>query len=403
MLQSINDGIIRNLKLARRHKRLDKNHIPTQRIAPSNIYNPASIAYLSSAAKFRVRPQWLSFYCAHAFRLTQFDSLSSIPDCCTMQNALLCKRSPIQTLTVLCHFLITMKTVNQTSHRPDFLCIGAKKAGTTWLHANLRQHPTVWMPPIKELRHFDSNSKIPWLLYTIKKTENGNIARYALTRWRLARVWLLRYLCAYRSDAWYSSLFLPSAKQICGEIAPTYAPLAPAKIARVKRWLPHAKIIYLLRDPVERLWSNQKMWVDKYRHEQIDNLPQQQVIQDLDRRWSLLTPDGDYLGNLERWQTHYAPDHLAIRYFEELEANPVAFFKSILTYLELATNDDVIPPDIAVPRNKRGGRTMPPAIRCHITERLYPQIEALHDHFDNAYTATWLQNADVTLNTTVAP
>ena len=38
---------------------------------------------------------------------------------------------------------------------PSFLCIGAQKAGTTWLHAQLRSHPKVWLPPIKELHYFD--------------------------------------------------------------------------------------------------------------------------------------------------------------------------------------------------------------------------------------------------------
>jgi hypothetical protein len=298
---------------------------------------------------------------------------------------------------------IVMTTANQNSRRPDFLCIGAKKAATTWLDHNLRQHPAVWMPPIKELHHFDTTSKIPWLLYTFKKTENGRMARSALTRGRIPSFWHIRYLCSYRSDRWYSSLFQPKGGQICGEIAPTYAPIAPEKIARVKRWLPNAKIIYLLRDPVERLWSNQKMWVDQYLNEKIDNLPQQGVIAAIDRRWSLLTPDSDYLDNLKRWQAHYSPDNFRIGFFEELESRPVEFFKSILKFLELSTTDDVIPPDIATPRNTRGERAMPPAIRHHITERLYPQIAAMHAHFDNAYTAIWLQNADATLNTAPAP
>ena len=38
---------------------------------------------------------------------------------------------------------------------PDFLGIGAQKAGTTWLALNLGVHPQVWLPPIKELHYFD--------------------------------------------------------------------------------------------------------------------------------------------------------------------------------------------------------------------------------------------------------
>ena len=38
---------------------------------------------------------------------------------------------------------------------PKFLCIGAQKAGTSWLYAQLQSHPEVWMPPVKELQFFN--------------------------------------------------------------------------------------------------------------------------------------------------------------------------------------------------------------------------------------------------------
>ena len=44
---------------------------------------------------------------------------------------------------------------------PDFLCIGAQKSGTTWLYHNLKQHPQVWLPPVKELHYFDHPHSIP--------------------------------------------------------------------------------------------------------------------------------------------------------------------------------------------------------------------------------------------------
>ena len=38
---------------------------------------------------------------------------------------------------------------------PDFLIVGAQRAGTTWLHRVLRQHPALWLAPVKELHYFD--------------------------------------------------------------------------------------------------------------------------------------------------------------------------------------------------------------------------------------------------------
>lgn len=43
----------------------------------------------------------------------------------------------------------------------DFLGIDAQRAGTTWLWKKLRQHPAIWMPPIKELHYFDRAKTYP--------------------------------------------------------------------------------------------------------------------------------------------------------------------------------------------------------------------------------------------------
>jgi hypothetical protein len=44
--------------------------------------------------------------------------------------------------------------------RPDFLCVGAQKGGTSWLYQQLESHPDFWMPPVKELHYFDKLSRI---------------------------------------------------------------------------------------------------------------------------------------------------------------------------------------------------------------------------------------------------
>ena len=43
--------------------------------------------------------------------------------------------------------------------RPDFLCVGAQKAGTSWLYQQLEPHPDFWMPPVKELHYFDQPTR----------------------------------------------------------------------------------------------------------------------------------------------------------------------------------------------------------------------------------------------------
>jgi hypothetical protein len=52
--------------------------------------------------------------------------------------------------------MITLPIDTEMKKRgPDFVCIGTQKSGTTWLYDNLLEHPSVCMPPVKEVRFFD--------------------------------------------------------------------------------------------------------------------------------------------------------------------------------------------------------------------------------------------------------
>jgi Sulfotransferase domain len=101
---------------------------------------------------------------------------------------------------------------------PDFIVVGVRKCGTTWLHRCLQEHPQIQMPAAtKELFFFDRH-------------------------WR-------------RGPDWYSGYFRGCPpERVCGEISPSYFAhaSAPARIARV---VPQARLMFLLRDPVARAVS----------------------------------------------------------------------------------------------------------------------------------------------------
>jgi hypothetical protein len=50
---------------------------------------------------------------------------------------------------------------------PDFLCVGAQKAGTSWLYRELEPHPDFWMPPVKELHYLDLVGRAGSLLHAL--------------------------------------------------------------------------------------------------------------------------------------------------------------------------------------------------------------------------------------------
>lgn len=119
-----------------------------------------------------------------------------------------------------------MRAAEQAKGRlPDFLVIGATKAGTTSLHFYLSLHPEIFMCRPKEPRFFAD-------------------APEPLGRWS-------------RGENWYRSLFV-TGKRLCGEASPTYAaaPSIAGVPGRIASNLPSAKLIYLVRSPYERLVSH---------------------------------------------------------------------------------------------------------------------------------------------------
>ena len=73
--------------------------------------------------------------------------------------------------------------MNRAARLPDFIGIGAQKAGTTWLGHNLQLHPDVWMPRNRELHYFDdqiNDLKNPISRLYRRITGKGHVHR----RWR---------------------------------------------------------------------------------------------------------------------------------------------------------------------------------------------------------------------------
>ncbi len=118
---------------------------------------------------------------------------------------------------------------------PDFLVIGAPKAGTTALNAALAQHPGLYMSAIKEPKFFLSDGPPP------TKGGPGDALTYREHVWR-------------RAD--YEALFDPApAGTLRGESTPLYL-YDRAAVRRIHDTLPGARLIVIVRDPVERAHSN---------------------------------------------------------------------------------------------------------------------------------------------------
>lgn len=164
-----------------------------------------------------------------------------------------------------------------------FLGIGAQKAGTTWLYEMLARHPGLAFPAGKEVHFWDA-------AYT-------------------------------RGLPWYDALFPETPGRLNGEITPAYALLPAERIAEIKRAYPELRLIYLLRNPLQRAWSSALMALGRAEMT-LDEASDAWFIDHFRSAGSL--GRGDYATCLAHWSAYYAPERCKVFFYEQIRADPVA-------------------------------------------------------------------------------
>ena len=186
---------------------------------------------------------------------------------------------------------------------PNLLIIGAQKCGTTSLHAYLDLHPDVHMAGEKELDFFIAD----------RAWDNG-------AEWYAAR---------FRDDA-----------AVRGEASPNYTawPVWDGVPERAASIVPGARLVYLVRDPIERIESHylQRRLQDGQR----GNIAA--VIGDIDDPLNLFVARSRYATQLERWLAHYPQDRLLVLSAEELRDHRRDTVRAVLDHVGLEDRIDAV-------------------------------------------------------------
>jgi hypothetical protein len=148
-------------------------------------------------------------------------------------------------------------------------------------------------------------------------------------------LWSARYFLAMPSDRWYLSLFAPGQGRVSGEITPAYSMLDSATVARVRRLLPDTRIIFLMRNPVERAWSHALMEVGR-RGGRTDRLSDG-LVRHFESEGSRLRTD--YVRTLDIWSSQYAPSRVFVGFLEDVHFHPERLLRSICAFLMLGEPD----------------------------------------------------------------
>lgn len=173
---------------------------------------------------------------------------------------------------------------------PDFICAGAQKCGTTWLYVQLSQHPQVFMPG-KELNFF------------------------------------------YRQlpELWYQERFRSAAAgQRCGDISPNYAAFE-GLAERIHKTCPDAVIVHLLRNPVERAFSQWKM----ARH--LGNIPlDTPFIEAFRGNLQYMRRRGRYSTIIQEYARFWPlGERHAVFWYDDISTRPAALLSEIAALLRL--------------------------------------------------------------------
>lgn len=217
---------------------------------------------------------------------------------------------------------------------PNFLIIGAAKAGTTALYEYLKQHPQIYMSHEKEPKFFALEGE---KLDFGGPHDQENINRTAITD-----------IEAYRK------LFQGVSNEIAiGEASPLYlySPKAPG---RIKNYIPDAKLIAILRNPVDRAYSGYMMHVGLGWETTSDFT---QALQEEEMRirnnwgWGHYVNVGFYYMQLKRYFDTFNPNQIKVYLYEDLNANPIAMLQDIFQFLNV---DESFVPDITIKHNISG-------------------------------------------------
>ena len=217
---------------------------------------------------------------------------------------------------------------DQLTVQVSFLCIGAQKSGTTWLHETLRRHPVLCLPDQKEVHFWDWHRR------------NGL--------------------------GWYSQQFsAPSTsiekRRVCGEITPCYAVLARQHIFEIKTLFPKIRLIFIARDLVDRAWSAIMM---ELRNEARGMLPGQFFTEDcvskrsmdkLDRETdpglysdshfmerlehSTHTERSNYASALRKWLEYFPKEQLLIIDYRDVPTRPNDVLIRICNHIDVKSHE----------------------------------------------------------------
>jgi hypothetical protein len=220
---------------------------------------------------------------------------------------------------------------------PNLFVIGAAKAGTTALHHYLAQHPDIFMSPLKEPNYFAFDHRVR-IFACPHLTPRNEFERDRLRR--------ERYEISVLDRADYERLFARGRhRPIRGESSPAYL-YFPGTAARIRRAVPDARIVAVLRNPVDRAYSK-FLQMRRDSMEPLGDFAAAVAAEGWRKRagWSptwLYMDRGYYHRQLEPYFEQFDRSHIHVLLYDDLKRDPSASLCAIFEFLDV---DSRVAPD----------------------------------------------------------
>lgn len=293
----------------------------------------------------------------------------------------------------------------------DFIGIGAQKAGTTWVYLRLKELPDFSFPLVRDIHYFDRNKEYPsantlnetlvlkrlkdiqWVRKSLIKILNnmlkGNIIKAK---------WLIKWYYMNYTDNWYLSLF-KGINKLTGEFTPSYSFLKASDIKRIYKIAPHVKLVFIIRNPIERAWSqyrfqfispskkNEYHYTSKKQKHQYNSDNIENIIKFIDSKQQELR--SNYVKTLYNYTNIYPKNQILIGFYDAIIDSPDELIRSVVGHIGGDINNVNLYCKLHQKNNVSPNIDIPEKIFDHLKKKYYDDIKVLSELF-GGYCSKWL-------------
>ncbi|MCB0020416.1 MAG: sulfotransferase, partial [Anaerolineales bacterium] len=190
----------------------------------------------------------------------------------------------------------------------------------------------------------------------------------------------------HNSLRFYADLYQPACNLIKGDKSPNYYMLPQEQIRFIYNIMPDVKIIFMLRNPIDRAWSHAMMNLVKLPQRSFESVSREAFLNHFVRT----QPKGDYFTALNNWRAIFPTENIMVGFYEQIRQAPFKLLEATFTHIGAPLNVNWDSFSVAQKINRGPGQSMDPFYRATLTEMFTDEIKALETEF-GAQVSHWLQ------------